>query len=56
MTTKHCYILNTQAVSLMVSEKKIIKVKKDCPGHGQFGPQELDWQDLCTGPLNIATY
>ena len=25
-------------------------------GHGQFGPQGLDWQDLCRGPLNIATY
>ena len=23
---------------------------------GQFGPQGLDWQDLCRGPLNIATY
>ena len=21
---------------------------------GQFGPQGLDWQDLCRGPLNIA--
>ena len=26
------------------------------PGHGQFGPQGLDWQDLCRRPLNIATY
>ena len=26
------------------------------PGRGQFGPQGLDWQDLCRGPLNIATY
>ena len=25
-------------------------------GCGQFGPKELDWQDLCRGPLNIATY
>ena len=25
-------------------------------GHGQFGSQGLDWQDLCRGPLNIATY
>ena len=24
--------------------------------HGQFGPQRLDWQDLCRGPLTIATY
>ena len=23
---------------------------------GQFGPQGLDWQDLCRGALNIATY
>ena len=23
------------------------------PGNGQFGPQGLDWQDLCRGPLNI---
>ena len=26
------------------------------PGQGQFGPLGLDWQDLCRGPLNIATY
>ena len=26
------------------------------PGRGQFGHQELDWQNLCRGPLNIATY
>ena len=25
-------------------------------GHGQFGPQGLDLQDLCRGPINIATY
>ena len=25
-------------------------------GRGQFGPQGLDWQDLCRRPLNIATY
>ena len=25
-------------------------------GRGQFGPQGLDWQDLCRGPLNIARY
>ena len=25
-------------------------------GCGQFGPQGLDWQDLCRGPLSIATY
>ena len=23
--------------------------------HGQFGPQGLDWQDLCRRPLNNAT-
>ena len=23
---------------------------------GQFRPQGLDWQDLCRGPLNIATH
>ena len=23
---------------------------------GQFGPQGLDWQDLCSKPLLIATY
>ena len=27
----------------------------DPPGHGQFRPQGLHWQDLCRGPLNIAT-
>ena len=26
------------------------------PGHGQFGPQGHNWQDLCRGPLNIAIY
>ena len=26
------------------------------PGRGHFGPQELDWQGLCRGPLSIATY
>ena len=26
------------------------------PVHSQFGPQGLDWQDLCRGPLSIATY
>ena len=25
-------------------------------GCGQFGPQGLDWQDLCMGPLNIVKY
>ena len=25
------------------------------PGCGQFGPQGLDWQDLCRGPLDITT-
>ena len=24
------------------------------PGQGQFGPQRLDWQDLCRGSLNIG--
>ena len=24
-------------------------------GYGQFGPIRLDWQDLCRGPLHIAT-
>ena len=28
----------------------------DPPGCDQFGPQELDWQDLCRGALNTATY
>ena len=49
----------------MVSEKKIFFLSfsnykstgvYDLLGHGQFGPQGLDWQDLCRGPLNIATY
>ena len=22
-------------------------------GHGQFGPQGLDWQDLCREPLTL---
>ena len=47
----------------MVSEKKIFKVfciislwELMTLGHGQFGPKGLDWQDLCNGPLHIATY
>ena len=28
----------------------------DPTGHGQFGPQGLDWQDLCRRSLNTATY
>ena len=58
---KHCYILNLLALGLMVSENKIFEGslaqhKHDPLGCGQFGPQGLDWQDLCRGPLNIATY
>ena len=56
-----------QAVGLMVSEKKmfffflsfffiISLLELVTPGHGQFGPRGLDWQDLCRGQLNIATY
>ena len=26
------------------------------PGCGQFGPQGHGWQDLCSRPLNIASY
>ena len=40
---------------LSFSHYKSIGVQ-DPLGHGQFGPQGLDWQDLCRGPLNIATY
>ena len=47
----------------MVSEKKsfkgfsIISLQElMTPGRAQTGPQGLDWQDLCRGPLNIATY
>ena len=24
------------------------------PGHGQFGPQGLDWQDLCRGTTKLC--
>ena len=48
----------------MVSERKIFLSFShyksmgvhDPLGCGQFGPQGLDWQDVCRGPLNIATY
>ena len=35
-----------------------VKMLKFSKGHknNQFGPQGLDWQDLCRGPLNIAIY
>ena len=39
---------------LMVSEEKIFL--SYFYWRGQLGPQGLDWQDLCRGPLNIATY
>ena len=47
----------------MVSEKKIFisfsyyksMGANNPPGHGQLGPQGLDWKDLCRGPLNLAT-
>ena len=54
-TTKRCYILNIQALGLVVSEKKFFSsyftiynkpmVDNDAPGHGQFGPQGHGWQD-----------
>ena len=53
------------ALGLMSSEKKIsedslaiIVLCKQMTtlGHGQFGFQGLDWQDLCRGPLNIVIY
>ena len=39
-TTKHCYMLNTQALALVVLEKNIIFLLQilTLPGHGQFGP------------------
>ena len=50
-------------MGLKVSEKKIFlsfshykSMEANDPGRGQFGPQGFGWQDLCRGPLNIATY
>ena len=46
----------------LVSEKKIFfsyyksKGYHEPLGRGQFGPQGLDWQDLCRRSLNIASY
>ena len=48
----------------MALEKKIFKVlpiislwELRSPGHdGQYGPQGYGLQDLCRGPLDIATY
>ena len=45
----------------MVSEEDFFSHYKsmganDPRGVAQFGPQGLDLQDLCRGPLNIATY
>ena len=42
-------------IFLFFSHYKSIGVH-DPLGRGQFGPQGLVWQDLCRGPLNIATY
>ena len=48
----------------MVSEKKIFlsfshykfMEANDPWGVANLNPTGLDWQDLCRGPLNIATY
>ena len=48
----------------MVSDKKIFisfshyktTGVHDLVERGQFSPHGLDWQDLCRGPINIATY
>ena len=52
------------AVAFMVIDKKLFKVFPrfmsmraiDSQGHDQFVPKGLNWQDLCLGPLDIATY
>ena len=61
--TSHCFIVNKQAVALMVLKKfffysRIISLWEPInpAGGGQFGPQGLDLQALCRGPLDIATY
>ena len=33
----------------------IVLNKQTTPGCGHIEPHGLDWQDLCRGPLNIAT-
>ena len=50
-------------VCLMVSEEDFFKFSHYksiwelmAPRCGQFGPQGLDWRDLCRGPLDIDAY
>ena len=62
-TTTYCYILNMLTLGLKVYGKKIFEdslaiyryINILSLGCGQFGPQELYWQDLCREPLNIVT-
>ena len=58
-------MLNTKYISCELHgfrEEDIFKFFPLCllelmtPGRGQCRPNELDWQDVCRGPLNIATY
>ena len=67
-STNHCYILYLLALGLIHGFKEedfwrffsyIPLYKHMSPPHpecGQFGALGLDWQDLCRGPLKIATY
>ena len=44
---------------LMFSHYKsmgIIDPQGEAGDYGQFGFQRLDWQDLCCGALDVATY
>ena len=58
----HLTIQNTKYLSSgphgFREEDKCMGVNDAPPptGRGQFGPQGLDCQGLCRGPLNIATY
>ena len=62
--TKHFYTQKIKALGLMVSEKKIFfcftsykyMEANDHLGVANLDPKGYDWQNLCTIPLNIATY
>ena len=62
--TKTLTFVDTNADASVYAEGSTIALNECCSGeltndplrHGQFGPQGFDWQDLCKGPLNIATY
>ena len=60
----HQTLIYTKYISYGPHEENILKSFShyksigaiDPQEHGRFAPKGFDWQDLCSGPLDIATY